>query len=111
ALDGGDIAAFQKNARENLAELAPLVDAGYAIVSPGPTCSYVLKKDYPAMVKGEDAEKVAANTFDIGEYLAKVAKDGGLDTSFVRPQGKIAYHLPCHLKAQKLGVRSMQLLT
>ena len=111
ALDGGDIEAFQKNARENLAHLAPLVDAGYAIVSPGPTCSYVLKKDYPAMVQGEDAEKVAANTFDIGEYLVKVAREGGgIDTGFVKPQGKIAYHLPCHLKSQNIGFRSKQLL-
>jgi glycerol-3-phosphate dehydrogenase subunit C len=110
ALDGGDIAAFQKNARENLAALAPAVDAGYSIVAPGPTCSYVLKKDYPAMVRSEDADKVAENTFDLGEYLARLGREGQLDTGFVKPQGKIAYHLPCHLKSQNIGFRSRDLL-
>ena len=61
-------------------------------------------------VVDEEAEKVAANTFDLGEYLALLARDGTLDTGFVRPQGKIAYHLPCHLKSQNIGFRSFQLL-
>src|SRR5207247_11105281 len=65
ALDGGDIPSFKKNARENLRALGAAVDAGYDVVAPGPTCSYVLKKDYPAMVGGPDAEKVAGRTFDL----------------------------------------------
>jgi glycerol-3-phosphate dehydrogenase subunit C len=111
ALDGGDIASFQKNARENLKALAAAVDAGCTIVSPGPTCSYVLKKDYPAMVGGREAEKVAGATQDLCEYLFRLRSEGGLDTSFVKPQGSIAYHLPCHLKSQNIGFRSRDLLS
>jgi len=86
------------------------VDAGYEIVSPGPTCSYVLKKDYPAMSGGPEADRVAGHTFDLGEYLSKLAREGTLDRSFVAPQGRIAYHLPCHLKSQNIGFRSRDLL-
>ena len=110
ALDGGDIPSFQKNAGENLKTLSEAVDAGYEIVSPGPTCSYVLKKDYPAMSGGPEADRVMGHTFDLGEYLSKLAREGTLDRSFVAPQGRIAYHLPCHLKSQNIGFRSRDLL-
>jgi Fe-S oxidoreductase len=110
ALDGGDIDSFKKNARENLTHLSAAVEAGYDIVSPGPTCSYVLKKDYPAMAGGAEAERVAARVFDLGEYLAKLVREGALDRDFKTPQGRIAYHLPCHLKSQNIGFRSRDLL-
>jgi Fe-S oxidoreductase len=35
---------------------------------------------------------------------------GRLDTNFVRPPGKIAYQLPCHLRAQNLGTKSADVL-
>jgi glycerol-3-phosphate dehydrogenase subunit C len=46
-LDGGDVAAAIVKAKTNVATLYPFVERGLPIVVPGPTCSYVLKKQYP----------------------------------------------------------------
>jgi Fe-S oxidoreductase len=53
---------------------------------------------------------VAENTLDLGEYVFKVAAAKELDRDFTRKMGRVAYHLPCHLKAQSIGFRSRQIL-
>jgi Fe-S oxidoreductase len=59
-LDGGDLEAARANARRNIDALLPLVKAGADVVVTQPTCSYVLKKEYPLLVPGPDADAVAA---------------------------------------------------
>jgi glycerol-3-phosphate dehydrogenase subunit C len=110
-LDGGDIAAAAANARKNIAALLPAVEAGADIVVPQPTCSYVLKKEYPLLAPGPGAEKVAARTRDLFEYLANRQREGSLVTEFPgkRP-GTIAYQMPCHLRAQNMGFKTRDVL-
>lgn len=109
-LDGGDIEAAKANARANVSALYPLVQQGYDIVVPGPTCSYVLKRDYPLLAEGAETEAVSARTFDISEYLMKLHGEQKLDTRFVKGAGKIAYQIPCHLRAQNIGFKSRDLM-
>jgi Fe-S oxidoreductase len=110
-LDGGDIAAATANARKNVAALLPLVEAGADVVVPQPTCSYVLKKEYPALAPGAATEKVAAKTMDLFEYLAGRQREGSLATEFPgRRPGKIAYQVPCHLRAQNMGYKTRDVL-
>ncbi len=110
-LDGGDLAAATRNARRNLATLLPHVEAGARVVVPQPTCSYVLKKDYPMLVPGAEAEQVAAATRDLFEYLAERKSEGSLDTSFPgRSPGQVAYQMPCHLRAQNMGYKTRDVL-
>lgn len=110
-LDGGDIARATENARKNIAALVPLVEAGADVVVPQPTCSYVLKKEYPMLVPGEAAEKLAARTQDVFEYLAGRHKEGTLSTEFPgRSPGKVAYQMPCHLRAQNMGYKTRDVL-
>jgi Fe-S oxidoreductase len=90
--------------------LAAAVREGREIVVPGPTCSYMLKQEYPWLDGSEDAALVAAHTRDLFEYLAGLHAQGRLDTRFPRPPGRIAYQLPCHLRAQNLGTRSADVL-
>ena len=110
-LDGGDIDGAVRNAERNIQTLLPLVDAGASVVVPQPTCSYVLKKEYPVLVPGEAAERLAAKTQDIFEYLASRKAEGTLDADFPgkRP-GKIAYQMPCHLRAQNMGFKTRDVL-
>jgi Fe-S oxidoreductase len=110
-LDGGDVASATANARRNLASLAPLVRAGQTVVVPQPTCSYVLKKEYPMLLPGADAEDVAAKTQDVFEYLANRKQEGSLVTEFPgRGPGNVAYQVPCHLRAQNMGLRTRDVL-
>jgi glycerol-3-phosphate dehydrogenase subunit C len=110
ALDVGDIETATRSAQRNIAALAAAIRDGYAVVSPGPTCSYMLKEEYPLLVDSEDARLVAENTYDLCEYLFKLHQEKKLNTDFSNPPEAIAYHLPCHLKAQNIGYRSRDLL-
>lgn len=109
-LDGGDVQAAQYKAQQNVRSLAAAVDAGCDIVVPGPTCSYTLKREYPYLVKGDAARKVAEHTYDICEYLMRLKQQGRLNTQFTSGAGKIAYHVPCHLRVQNIGFKSRDLL-
>jgi Fe-S oxidoreductase len=112
-LHSGDVEAFVRQARTNIEVLAEAVREGRDIVVPQPTCSYVLKKDYPDYVGGDDADLVASHTYDAAEYLMKLHGAVGttVDTRFPGPvPSEITYHAPCHLRAQNIGLRSRDLL-
>jgi glycerol-3-phosphate dehydrogenase subunit C len=109
-LDGGDLDSALGLARANVASLHRAVQEGADVVVPGPTCSYMLKQEYPDLLDTDAARAVAARTYDISEYLMLRHKQGKLDTGFTRPAGSVAYHLPCHLKAQNIGFKSRDLL-
>ena len=110
-LDGGNLDAAVRNARRNVDALLPFVEQGTEVVVPQPTCSYVLKKEYPTLVPGPAAEKVAARTRDLFEYLAARQREGSLATDFPGPRpGKVAYQMPCHLRAQNMGYKTRDVL-
>jgi Fe-S oxidoreductase len=109
-LDGGAVDEAKALISQNVASLAAAVREGREVVVPGPTCSYMLKQEYPWLDGSADARLVAANTRDIFEYLAKLHAAGGLDTSFTKPIGAVTYHMPCHLRAQNIGHKSADVL-
>ncbi|HXZ86133.1 MAG TPA: heterodisulfide reductase-related iron-sulfur binding cluster [Myxococcota bacterium] len=109
-LHGGDLESARKNAERVVAGLIGRVREGVPVVVPGPTCSYQLKHEFPELVRSDDARAVAAATLDLGEFVFKLAAAKTLPRDFQHKLGRIAYHLPCHLKAQNIGYRSLQLL-
>jgi glycerol-3-phosphate dehydrogenase subunit C len=109
-LDGGAVKEAKRLIADNARTLAEAVREGREIVVPGPTCSYMLKQEYPWLDGSEDANLVAAHTRDLFEYLAGLHAEGRLDSRFPNAPGVIAYQLPCHLKAQNLGTRSAEVL-
>jgi Fe-S oxidoreductase len=112
-LHSGDLEQFTKVAVENVQALAASVRKGNDIVVPQPTCGYVLKKDYVDYVGGPDAQLVAEHTYDAAEYLMMIHKGDGtsLDTDFTGDvPATVAYHTPCHLRAQNIGLKSRDLM-
>ena len=109
-LDGGAVDEAKALIRDNVTSLAAAVREGREIVVPGPTCSYMLKQEYPWLDGSEDAKLVAANTRDLFEYLATLNAEGELDTNFTAPVGAVTYHAPCHLRAQNIGHKSADVL-
>jgi len=99
ALDGGDVEAAREKIRHNVEVLLPLVRAGKTVVVLGPSCGMMMKSEWPHLVPTEECREVSAAVMDIGEYLVK----SKARTDFVVPQGKVAYHIPCHLRAQNIG--------
>jgi len=109
-LDGGAVEECRTLIRDNVRTLAAAVREGRDIVSPGPTCSYMLKQEYPWLDGSDDARLVAAHTRDLFEYLAGLQAEGRLDTRFSHPVGAVTYHVPCHLRAQNIGTKSADVL-
>jgi glycerol-3-phosphate dehydrogenase subunit C len=110
-LHSAEFDKFRKQATRNVRILADVVRSGKDIVVPQPTCGYVLKRDYPEYLDDDDARLVGANTYDASEYLWRLHKSSGLDTDFHGDvPATIAYHAPCHLQAQNIGLRSRDLI-
>ena len=109
-LENGELESARECRRDNVTSLLPFVRAGYTIVSPGPTCRLMLRKEYPVLGPEEEAREVAARTLDLCEYLMRRHAAGGLAMDFQRSPGKIVYHVPCHLKVQDIGFKSRDLL-
>jgi len=63
------------------------------------------------LVPGPEAEKVAGRTRDLFEYLAGRQREGTLATEFLgRGPGRVAYQMPCHLRAQNMGYKTRDVL-
>jgi len=114
-LHSGDVDRFVKAARRNVEALAPEVRVGLDVIVAQPTCTYVVRKDYPLYLGTPEAEMLAEHTYDPAEYLVAMHKQGDLDTGFL-PAGsaglpaRVTYHLACHLRAQMIGFKSRDLL-
>jgi glycerol-3-phosphate dehydrogenase subunit C len=110
AIDGGDIAFAQKQARSNIATMLPLVRDGYKIAPLNPTCSMTMKHEYLDILEGDDVKEFAAAVVDPHELLWTLRAEPTFDRGFRSTPGKVAYHVPCHLKAQQIGFRSRDLM-
>lgn len=56
-----------------------------------------MKEELRHYVAGEDASLVAANTFELMNYLAVLRGQGELKPPSNPAGDKFVYHLPCHL--------------
>jgi glycerol-3-phosphate dehydrogenase subunit C len=110
AIEHGDIELAKRLAGQNVAALCPHVREGKKVVAIDPTCSYMLRKEYPELVGTPEAREVAAATRDICEFLFELKQQDRFCRDFRSTPGKIAYHLPCHLRAQNIGYRSRDLM-
>lgn len=110
SFDVGDTGAIVRAARANLRVLAPWLEQGYDVVSPVPSCSLMLKREYPYLLPGEETRRLAERTFDICEYLMRLKRAGTLATDFVKKPGRVAYQVPCHLRDQNIGFKSKELM-
>ena len=110
-LELGDLESVARFKQDNIAQLLGLVDAGYDIVAPIPSCVLMFKKELPLMFAGDaQVQRVAEHMFDPFEYLMLRHKAGLLRTDFKARLGKVSYHVPCHLRVQNIGLKTRDLL-
>jgi len=109
-LDGGDLEMCKEQARANVASLIHAVHEGRKILSPGPSCTLLLKTEYPSLLKTPEAQAVADATVDVGDFLLQLLRGKQLARDFKGKMGKVAYHVPCHNKVQNIGFRGRELL-
>ena len=110
-LELGDLDAVAELKERNIPKLAALARAGYAIVTPIPSCTLMFKQELPLMFPGDaDVLAVQEAMFDPFEYLEARRKDGLLKTDFTQKLGNVSYHVACHLRVQKIGLKTRDFL-
>jgi Fe-S oxidoreductase len=114
AWEHGDLATVRRQATANLRRLEPFVAAGAKVLAINPTCSMMMRREHPALVDPADrpvAERVAAAVRDPAEFLWSIRGEPRFNTDFrSTPDGPVAYHAPCHLRAQAIGFRGRDLV-
>ena len=110
-LELGDLEAVARSKEANIPVLAKMIDEGWDIVGPVPSCVLMFKQELPLMFPEDaDVAKVRQHIFDPFEYLMLREKEGKLNTEFKTSLGKIAYHASCHLRVQNIGMKTRDLL-
>jgi glycerol-3-phosphate dehydrogenase subunit C len=110
-LELGDLETVEKYKNFNIPQLKALIDEGYDIVAPIPSCVLMFKQELPLMFPDDaDVQMVKEHIFDPFEYLMLRHKAGLLRTDFSAKLGKVSYHVPCHLRVQNIGLKTRDVL-
>jgi len=112
--EAGDLDGLRSQAKANLDKLQPHVERGAKVVAINPTCSMMLRREYPELVAPEDrerAQRLAKSVMDPSEYLWSIRNEPRFSTDFKStPGSSVGYHAPCHLRAQAVGFKGRDLL-
>ena len=110
-LEQGNIAKVADNALKVAKELRPLVDEGYIVMGLVPSCSLMMKFEWPLILPDdEDIKALSAATMDFDQFLVDVSKNEGLTEGLEPVKGGVTLHISCHSRAQNIGQKSTELL-
>ena len=110
-LELSDLDAVERAKDVNIPRLVELVEQGWDIVAPIPSCVLMFKQELPLMFPDDETvERVRQAFYDPFEYLMMRHKEGKLSTEFKQSLGRIAYHAPCHQRVQNIGLKTRDML-
>lgn len=110
-LEHGDIDGVAKAARQVAAEFKPWIEKGYDVVALTPSCSLMLKFEWPLILPDDaDIKLLSEATQDISQYIVDIAKNEGLADGMEPLDGGVTVHLACHARAQNMGQKAAELL-
>ncbi|MGB5598171.1 MAG: heterodisulfide reductase-related iron-sulfur binding cluster [Thiothrix litoralis] len=110
-LELGDLESVAAAKDVNVPAMMKLINDGWDIVGPVPSCVLMFKQELPLMFPDDaDVQTVKGRIFDPFEYLMLRHKEGKLNTNFKKPLGKVSYHTACHLRVQNIGYKTRELL-
>ncbi len=110
-LEHGNFERVAEQARKVSSALRSWVDKGYDVVSLVPSCSLMLKFEWPLIEPGnEDIKALSQATFDASEYVVDIARKEGLADGLTPLNGGISIHIACHARAQNMGQRAADML-
>jgi Fe-S oxidoreductase len=115
AWEQGDLESLRAQAHHDLDLLLPFVEAGAKVLVINPTCSLMMRREWPHLLAGDDrarAERLAPAVMDVSEFLWSIREQPRFNVQFksTPPGGRVAYHAPCHLRAQAVGFKGRDLL-
>lgn len=110
ALSVGDIDHARELALRNLRALGDAARDGYTVVCSDPSAALMLQQEYVKLTDDLDAELVARNTMDVGQYLLGLDARGQLPPPSEPVRARVGYHQPCRLRALEIGLPGLELL-
>jgi glycerol-3-phosphate dehydrogenase subunit C len=110
-LELGDLGAVRAARDHNIPLLLRLVEKGWDIVAPVPSCVLMYKQELPLLFPDDaDVARVRDAVYDPFEYLMLRHKYDRLRTDFKQSLGRVSYHVACHLRVQNIGLKTRDLL-
>lgn len=110
-LELGDLDAVHQAKEKNIPVLYNLVQQGFDLIAPVPSCVLMFKQEMPLMYPDDEQVQAVKNAFfDPFEYLFLRHKGGAFNTEFNAELGDIAYHVACHLRVQNIGLKTRDIL-
>ena len=95
----GFLTDARKLAREGIAKLERYAAAGVPILGLEPSCILTLADEWPELVPGAAAKRVAAAAELADAWLARQVSGSGVSLPLPRNAGKAILHAHCHQKA------------
>ena len=90
---------YHQDAASVAARTVGLFAGSEHVVVPSGSCAWMVKTEYPGLLKGDPALKAAADalgrkTYELSQFLVDVLGVTTVESSF---KGKVTYHDSCHL--------------
>jgi len=98
-LSVGQIDQARFEMERTLAALSPYVLRGVPVIGLEPSCLFTFRDEMPALIKGEAAQALSAQSLLLEEFLAREHKRGRLTLPLGALRKKALLHGHCHQKA------------
>jgi glycerol-3-phosphate dehydrogenase subunit C len=96
---------------KNIKPLRKTIEDGTEVVFSSPSCGMTLKEEYETVLNLPGASLLKDHVFEICQFLLQLYEEGKLDTRFQEIKETYYYHAPCHLRALKIGLPALELLS
>ncbi|MCC6151031.1 MAG: FAD-binding protein [Planctomycetes bacterium] len=106
----GDSRGARNDLFENVDKLESYVERGAKVFFSAPSCMLAAKREWPKIVGGSAAQRVADACIDAHEFLLAVFSNESMRKQLKPLEKKVAYHMPCHSKVMGVGAAPMKLM-
>jgi len=107
----GDLDSVVKYANENIDPLIELVNDGFKLIAPIPSCVLMFKNELPMILHdNEDIKAISEAFFDPFEYLSLLIENNQFDDKFRAIDKEILYQVACHQRVQNIGAHTKKIL-
>ena len=111
-LELGDLDAIAKLKERNIPALAAMVASGHDILAAVPSCVLMFKRELPLLFPGRPGRARGREAHLRPVRVPDAAPlRGQAPHRFPAALGKVAYHVPCHLRVQNIGLKTRDLLS
>lgn len=109
-LESGNIKSVEQKALETSLKLSEYIKKGYKVLAIVPSCTLMLKYEWPLINNDENIKLLSENTFDICEYLFPILNENKNKLNPIKNFSGLTLHISCHSRAQNIGQKSHELL-